>query len=170
MRIGPGLSSRACRDPPSRRFTDPRFTIQPGCTLRRVMTDSRSRITRRDALELLGLSAAAAMIPAGASAQAPTFPRGAIIRTLLKDYAPDELAGGATLFHEHMSLGTDFNARFTPPPPRPARAQWTTACPTWRTGGSSRVEPDPVDRQLPAPDASPAQQPPQRRTRCPIRS
>ncbi len=144
--------------------------IQPGYTPR-VMTDSRSRITRRDALELLGLSAAAAMIPAGASAQAPTFPRGAIIRTLLKDYAPDELAGGATLFHEHMSLGTDFNARFSAataaaralngPPPAPlgapvapaaawSRTRWTASPGAGRGAGASRR--------------------PQRRIRCPIRS
>jgi phosphotriesterase-related protein len=44
--------------------------------------------------------------------QTPAFPRGAIIRTILKDYDPEELAGGATLFHEHMQLATDFNARF----------------------------------------------------------
>jgi phosphotriesterase-related protein len=44
--------------------------------------------------------------------QAPAFPKGAVIRTLLKDYAPEELAGGATLFHEHMQLAPDFNARF----------------------------------------------------------
>lgn len=36
-----------------------------------------------------------------------------MIRTLLKDYAPEALAGGATLFHEHMQLGVDFNAKFT---------------------------------------------------------
>jgi phosphotriesterase-related protein len=70
-------------------------------------------MTRREALELLGMSAAAAALPAPGFAQAPVFPKGAIIRTLLKDYAPDELAGGATLFHEHMSLGRDFNARFS---------------------------------------------------------
>jgi phosphotriesterase-related protein len=75
------------------------------------MTD-RLRISRREALELLGLTAAAAALPAAVSAQAPTFPRGAIIRTVLRDYAPEELAGGATLFHEHMSLGADFNTRF----------------------------------------------------------
>jgi len=71
-------------------------------------------MSRRAALELLGLSVAAAAVPEAAFAQAPAavFPKGAIIRTLLKDYAPDELAGGATLFHEHMSLGPDFNARF----------------------------------------------------------
>jgi hypothetical protein len=35
-----------------------------------------------------------------------------VIRTLFKDYAPEELAGGATLFHEHLSLGPDFGERF----------------------------------------------------------
>jgi phosphotriesterase-related protein len=70
------------------------------------------RWTRRQALEVLGIGAAAAAIPRGAFAQEPTFPKGAIIRTLLKDYAPEELAGGATLFHEHMQLAPDFNAKF----------------------------------------------------------
>jgi phosphotriesterase-related protein len=70
-------------------------------------------MTRREALELLGMTAAAAALPTAAFAQAPTFPKGAVIRTLLKDYAPEELAGGATLFHEHTSLAPDFNARFS---------------------------------------------------------
>ena len=69
-------------------------------------------LTRRQAFERLGISAAAAAIPRGAFAQEPTFPKGAIIRALLKDYAPEELAGGATLFHEHMQLATDFNQKF----------------------------------------------------------
>jgi len=69
-------------------------------------------MTRREALELLAMTAAAAALPTLAFAQVPTFPKGAVIRTLLKDYAPEELAGGATLFHEHMSLAPDFNARF----------------------------------------------------------
>jgi phosphotriesterase-related protein len=69
-------------------------------------------VTRRQVLEVMGIGAAAAALPQGLFAQEPTFPKGAIIRTLLKDYAPEELAGGATLFHEHMQLGTDFNAKF----------------------------------------------------------
>jgi phosphotriesterase-related protein len=70
-------------------------------------------MTRREALELVGLSAAAAAaFPMAALAQTPTFPKGAVIRTLLKDYPPEELAGGAALFHEHMSLALDFNDRF----------------------------------------------------------
>ena len=69
-------------------------------------------ITRRQALELLGITAAAAAFPGRAAAQTPTFPKGAVIRTILRDYAPEELAGGATLFHEHMQLAPDFNAKF----------------------------------------------------------
>jgi phosphotriesterase-related protein len=89
------------------------------------------RLTRRQALEALGIIAASAAMPRGLFAQAPAFPKGAIIRTLLKDYMPEELAGGATLFHEHMQLAPDFNAKFTAAtaaaraanglPPAPAR-------------------------------------------------
>ena len=75
--------------------------------------DFTRSLTRRQALELLGISAAAAAVfPGRAAAQTPTFPKGAVIRTILRDYMPDELAGGATLFHEHMQLGPDFNAKF----------------------------------------------------------
>ncbi|MEO8098396.1 MAG: hypothetical protein ABI811_11905 [Acidobacteriota bacterium] len=70
------------------------------------------RWTRRQALEALAIGAAAASLPSGIFAQETQFPKGAIIRALLKDYAPEELAGGATLFHEHMQLGPDFNAKF----------------------------------------------------------
>src|SRR5579859_704481 len=68
--------------------------------------------TRREALGILGMGAAAAALPDFASAAAPAFPRGAIIRTILKDYAPEDLAGGATLFHEHMSFAPDFLPRW----------------------------------------------------------
>src|SRR5713101_8345731 len=66
--------------------------------------------TRREALSMLGMGAAAAL-PRAASAE-PSFPEGAVIRTILKDYPPEELRGGATLFHEHMSLAPDFLLRF----------------------------------------------------------
>jgi hypothetical protein len=52
-------------------------------------------MTRRQALELLGLTAAVTALPRNVFGQAPTFPKGAIIRTILKDYEPEELAGGA---------------------------------------------------------------------------
>jgi phosphotriesterase-related protein len=61
---------------------------------------------------MLGIGAAAAAIPTSAFAQEPTFPKGAIIRAVLRDYTPEELSGGATLFHEHMQLAADFNAKF----------------------------------------------------------
>jgi phosphotriesterase-related protein len=67
--------------------------------------------TRREALGIMGMGAAAAALPSFAAA-APAFPKGAIIRTILRDYAPEELAGGATLFHEHMSLAPDFMPRW----------------------------------------------------------
>ncbi|HLG96533.1 MAG TPA: hypothetical protein VKX49_09525 [Bryobacteraceae bacterium] len=68
-----------------------------------------SRITRREALSIIGLGAAAATLPA---ADTPQFPKGAVIRTILKDMRPQELAGGATLFHEHMSLAPNFMPRW----------------------------------------------------------
>lgn len=61
---------------------------------------------------MLGMGATALAWPSAAAA-APTFPSGAVIRTVLRDYAPDELAGGATLFHEHMSFAPDFMPRWT---------------------------------------------------------
>src|SRR5580693_7520190 len=65
-------------------------------------------MTRRDSLKLIGLSATSTVLPRLASADVPTFPGGTVIRTILKDYAPGDLAGGATLFHEHMSQQADF--------------------------------------------------------------
>jgi phosphotriesterase-related protein len=63
-------------------------------------------IMRRDALKLIGGALSAAV--RSPAATATRFPRGAIIRTVLKDLPPDALTGGATLFHEHMSLAADF--------------------------------------------------------------
>ena len=78
------------------------------------MSESRlPGLTRREALGILGKGAAAAALPRLASAQTPIVPKGAVIRTILQDYAPEELGGGATLFHEHMSLAPDFLTRFT---------------------------------------------------------
>jgi phosphotriesterase-related protein len=67
--------------------------------------------TRRQALSMVGMGAVAAALPRAVSAE-PSFPEGAVIRTILKDYPPQELGGGATLFHEHMSLAPDFLVRF----------------------------------------------------------
>ena len=76
------------------------------------MSDSRGW-TRREALGILGMGVAATALPEFASAATPTFPKGAVIRTILKDYAPEELAGGSTLFHEHMSFADNFMTRWT---------------------------------------------------------
>jgi phosphotriesterase-related protein len=64
-------------------------------------------INRREALKLLGAGIATAALP-GVGTAAPQFPKGAIIRTVLKDLPPESLTGGATLFHEHLSLAPDF--------------------------------------------------------------
>ena len=109
-------------------------------------------MNRRQALEMLGIGAAAAAIPTKLFAQEPTFPKGAIIRTVLKDYAPEELAGGATLFHEHLQLGTDFNAKFAAAgaavraanglPPAPARGGGGGAKGGARGGAPATPPPD----------------------------
>ncbi len=115
------------------------------------MAESCSRpVTRREALELLGLSVAAAALPTAAFAQGLVFPRGAIIRTLLKDYAPEELAGGATLFHEHMSLAPDFSARFGAATAAVRAANGLPAAPAGgagRTGGPPPAPPGPNPMQ-----------------------
>ncbi len=61
---------------------------------------ARSNLTRREAIGLVG--AAAAALAQG----------GPVIRTVLKDLPPEALSGGATLFHEHMSLSPDFLPKF----------------------------------------------------------
>jgi phosphotriesterase-related protein len=91
-------------------------------------------MNRRELIELLGAGAAGALIGDAAFAQTPTFARGAIIRTLFKDYAPEELAGGATLFHEHTQLGVDFNAKFTA---AAAAARALNAPPVSRSGNGA---------------------------------
>ena len=88
-------------------------------------------LSRREAIRLIGLGAGlgltAACQPgtapevepedaAAAPSAAPTFPDGAIIRTVLGDITPESLADGATLFHEHLSFNYS-----SPPPPRRLR-------------------------------------------------
>ena len=89
-----------------------------------IETSGRRGMGRREALRRLGaaglgLAAAgratgsgvfaepAAAAPLGA-AQTAAFPEGAVIRTILRDMAPAELAHGSVLFHEHLSLGLAF--------------------------------------------------------------
>ena len=91
-----------------------------------------ARFTRRQALGLFGAGAAAALLPRIASAATePKFPKGAIIRAILKDYRPEELTGGATLFHEHMSFSPDFMPKWI----AISRAQAAARGQTGRAGG-----------------------------------
>lgn len=85
-------------------------------------------MNRRQAARLVGSGLAAAVAARWCewplSAQAPgwlitksartaSFPQGAVIRTVLKDVPPSALAGGATMFHEHL-IGV--GSYSTPPP------------------------------------------------------
>jgi len=84
------------------------------------MADRASRhCNRRQAIRLLGASigfggAGALRVGAAAAAQGSyksvqriRVPRGAVIRTILKDLSPDALANGATLIHEHLGANVD---------------------------------------------------------------
>jgi phosphotriesterase-related protein len=79
-------------------------------------------MTRRDMVRLTAIGAGGAVLSVlGQRAEliagvlqtsrgsAATFPRGAIIRTLLKDLPPESLANGPTLFHEHLSINLSAN-------------------------------------------------------------
>jgi len=102
-------------------------------------------LTRRDALQMVGVSAVAmAVAPMPTRAQAPVFPERAVIRTLFKDYAPEELAGGATLFHEHLSLGEDFGARFRAASQAVLAAQGITVPATGTAPPPAPPGPDPM--------------------------
>ncbi len=67
---------------------------------------------RRRVLRFLAAGSLCTAWPRAIAATAPSFPKGAIIRTILNDLSPESLAGGATLFHEHMSLAPDFLSRW----------------------------------------------------------
>jgi phosphotriesterase-related protein len=76
------------------------------------------RLSRRDVLALVAASGGAGLAAlAGTShglaafvqtsappAKPVVFPKGAVIRTLLKDVPPESLSGGPVLFHEHLSM------------------------------------------------------------------
>jgi phosphotriesterase-related protein len=68
--------------------------------------------SRRDIIRLIGASAATALTHRLAAAEDRLrLASGAVIRTVLKDLPPEALPGGATLFHEHLSVGADFMPR-----------------------------------------------------------
>ena len=81
----------------------------------------QGRLTRREALGMLGTTTGLGLVTAMrggtgleaaqplrfTSAEPPTFPSGAVIRTLKGDVSPQELANGATLIHEHLRGAVD---------------------------------------------------------------
>lgn len=94
------------------------------------MTVCPSRIvpvTRRGALRRLGAAGvgivtaprlATDLVAAPLQGQpggSVTFPSGAIIRTVLRDLAPEALGNGATLFHEHLSISDPLPSWVEPP-------------------------------------------------------
>ena len=79
--------------------------------------ESRSAgLTRREAVTRLGVGAGLSLLTVlrdqtalasslqGSAVAQPAFPKGAIVRTILKDVAPERITG-ATLIHEHLSAG-----------------------------------------------------------------
>src|SRR4051812_24397252 len=81
-------------------------------------TYATRRWNRREMMRLLGVGAASALVApsigadllargqAAAAKGTITFPKGAVIRTILKDLRPEDVTSGAILFHEHVSLST----------------------------------------------------------------
>ena len=96
-----------------------------------------SSLNRREALGLLGAGAGLGLMTrwggtaslaaqAGAASRMPPTPKGAIIRTILKDLPPSGLGNGSVLFHEHLSFNSGFFEKMRPanapkpttPPPK----------------------------------------------------
>ena len=62
-------------------------------------------ISRREVLTLASAALLTACAgPDSRDSRQAAFPKGAVIRTLLKDISPASLASGAVLFHEHLSM------------------------------------------------------------------
>ena len=96
-----------------------------------AQNDRSSQISRRQAIGLLGVSGGFGLLTAlrgeAGVAQAEgwlaaknagnvTFPKGAVIRTCLKDVPPEALGSGATMIHEHISLPYSAGLPGAPPP------------------------------------------------------
>jgi predicted metal-dependent phosphotriesterase family hydrolase len=82
-----------------------------------------TQLSRREAIRILGAGASLGAFAAlgglgrataatGASMTAPTFAKGTIVRTVLKDVAPERITG-TTLIHEHLSFGSPGKSNFT---------------------------------------------------------
>jgi phosphotriesterase-related protein len=97
------------------------------------MNDSLRPLSRREAIQLLGMGAGLGLVTAlreegglaavlgQAAAAKVASPQGAIIRTILKDVPQEALGTGATLFHDHISMSSPrpyAKPSTTPPPPQ----------------------------------------------------
>src|SRR3984893_5579050 len=110
--------------------THTRVTSLPKCSMSRVTNERESMsrqefrsggLTRREAVTLLGVGAGLGLLTAlrdqtalaaslqRSTAAPPAFREGAIVRTILRDVAPERIAG-ATLIHEHLSMGSTSNS------------------------------------------------------------
>ena len=97
-------------------------------------------LTRREILGLirrcwLGRPRRPNRVAPGQQAPSATFPRGAVVRTVLKDMPPDGLGSGATLFHEHLSLTSPYP--YMPRPATPAAASPHEVESCWRATSST---------------------------------
>lgn len=84
-------------------------------SMQRLKTD----YTRRETIRTLAAGAAALIpfcAPGSAAPEGLRFPRKAVIRTVLKDMPPEDLAGGTTLFHEHLSFSREFAIKLSQTP------------------------------------------------------
>lgn len=90
--------------------------------------DDRTALTRREALRILGAGGGAGLLASmgilsvtdrasasavrGAGAAGDLVQQGPIIRTILRDIAPNAFPDGALLFHEHLSIQLGANPSF----------------------------------------------------------
>jgi phosphotriesterase-related protein len=83
----------------------------------KVLNSKSMHPTRREVLIFLGAGAAAFSQRSVLGSKAPQFPKGAVIRTVLKDVSPESVTG-ETLFHEHLSVAysrTERQLKLPPP-------------------------------------------------------
>ena len=77
--------------------------------------DDRPGLTRREALRLLGVGGGAGLLASAgllSVAERAAAQQGPVIRTVLRDIAPNALPDGALLFHEHLSIQLGANPSF----------------------------------------------------------
>jgi predicted metal-dependent phosphotriesterase family hydrolase len=80
--------------------------------------NDRGAFTRREALRLLGAGGGAGLLASLGILSVPgrgvarVAQQGPVIRTILRDIAPNQMPEGAVLFHEHLSIQLGANPSF----------------------------------------------------------